>query len=140
MLITLEQMDSAKTNRGGYTGLQERIAADLVGKGKGWRQRVMRTEVTQVWWLSFFDARKIFKNKKRNAKIINTVDNKKGENWKPEASDIPAVRKRGDKQGIISATPKQSAQHLVRVYCLQPERRELLVLLAELITELDNND
>ena len=137
MLITLEQMDSAKTNKGGYTGLQERIAADLVGKGKGWRQRVMRTEVTQVWWLKFFDARKVFKNKKRNATIINTVANKQDENWKPKASDIPVVRKRGDKQGIISATPKQSAQHLVRVYGLNPDYLALNLSLSELLKELE---
>ena len=138
MLLTLEQLDAAKTNRGGYTGLQERLATNVVGIGKGWRKRLMCTEVTQSWWIGFFEARKVFRNKKRNAKIINTVNNKQDESWKPKASDIPAVRKRGDRKGIISATPKESAQHLVRVYCLQPERKELIKILSELIYELGN--
>lgn len=108
MIVTIEDLKSARTVNKGYSKEQVEYAQKLTSKSK-WRQELIGMKLTDEQWLKFVQlGEKTKLNSKREKKgkrkkIINTFSKSRdGWFWKPKPQDIPEIKTKGMKAREIN--------------------------------------
>lgn len=95
MIVTLKDLNNAKTRNGGYSKAQIALAKTLFPDR--WRQSMLCNNVTDDFWSRFVRLSKSSKNESIEAartknKILNPISQGDGWSWKPKESDIPTPK------------------------------------------------
>ncbi len=93
MKITTEMLKTARTLRGGFKQRQIEVAKSITGSGPS---NLVGMELADEDWKRFINAGRILRKKK--VKVLNPMSRKDGWSWKPEPSDIPAIKTSGKKK------------------------------------------
>jgi len=103
MIVTIEELRSARTVNNGYSKEQIVYAQELTGKSK-WRQELVGKSLTDAQWLKFIrlgENTKLNskrKKKEKRKKIINKFSTSRDSwCWKPQEQDIPSIKTKGMK-------------------------------------------
>lgn len=97
MIVTLEELEKAKTENGGYSKRQIKYAQNITGQSK-WKNSMLGMSLKDPQWAKFVN---LGRNKKqrisehKRKQIINSFSTKKDWSWKPQARDIPEVKFKG---------------------------------------------
>lgn len=98
MLVTIEELNKAKTERNGYSKKQVEFAQRLTGVPQ-WKQAMIGMNVTPDQWITFISLGKKTKknaNKPKAKTPINPFSVKHdGWAWKPAKEDVPEIRFKG---------------------------------------------
>ena len=89
MIITLEDLNKAKTERGGFKKRQVQLGQRLTGSKK-WLNAMVGLEVTEAEWKRFVSYGG--KKRKDKKKPVNKMTVKRDDFWKPEERDIPKLK------------------------------------------------
>lgn len=94
MLVTKAELFKARTEKGGFTNKQVRMAQKITGS-QNWLKSLIGMQVDDADWLKFVDLRNASKKKKSKiakSKILNPVTTKTDWSWKPQKNDIPPIK------------------------------------------------
>lgn len=92
MLVTKAELFKARTEKGGFTNKQVRLAQKITGS-QNWLKSLVGMQVPDDQWLKFVNLRNSAKKKKtEKPKILNPFTTKTDWAWKPKAHDIPGIK------------------------------------------------
>lgn len=128
MIITKEDIEKAKTKKGGFSQGQIDMAVALVGSP--WVKKLCGMDVDLEWRNRFVNYNRRAGRSKSVPKIINPIPKASGWEWRPSKEDIPRAIYKGKHGSNKSNRERVSRLDNSRFYC-SDEWREIRVRVLE---------
>jgi len=133
MIVTKVELKKARTDRGGFTNKQMKMAQKWYPGVKRWAMNLVGKEIPDNSWKLFIDAR-LITYKVVKSTVINPMSRPDGWDWKPQKGDIPTVKiksKKNKNKGKKKKRRQKIGKQDDKDFYASREWRELRVRILE---------